>query len=79
MGGPAYAFYNLLAQSMNIDNLQTTYQCFIGNVTPGSDVSAKGSNWICGRSGEPIPGKDVAILKMEAAISLPSPWGTMRC
>jgi serine protease Do len=65
--GLAYAFYNLLAQSMNIDNLQTTYQCFIGNVTPGSDVSAKGVQLDLRKIGEPIPGKDVAILKMEGS------------
>ena len=65
--GLANAFYRLLTQSMSIDNLQTTYQCFIGNVTPGSDVSTKGMRLDLRKMGEPIPGKDVAILKMEGS------------
>lgn len=63
----ASAIYRILAQSMSIDNLQTSYQCFIGNVTPGSDVSAKGEGLDLRKMGEPIPGKDVAILKMEGS------------
>ena len=63
--GIANAWYRLLAQSMEIDNLQTSYQCYIGNVTPGSDVSATGKGLDLRKMGEPIPGKDIAILKME--------------
>jgi len=37
----------------------------MGNVTPGSDVSAKGVLLDLRKIGEPIPGKDVAILKMD--------------
>ncbi len=63
--GIANAWYRLLAQSMEINNLQTSYQCFIGNVTPGSDVTATGKGLDLRKMGEPIPGKDIAILKME--------------
>ncbi len=63
--GIANVWYRLLASSMEISNLQTSYQCFIGNVTPGSDVSAKGRKLDLRKIGEPIPGKDIAILKME--------------
>ncbi|MGI6168488.1 MAG: trypsin-like peptidase domain-containing protein [Christensenellales bacterium] len=63
--GFANAWYRLLAQSMDIRNLQTYYQCYIGNVSPGSDVSAKGRGLDLRKAGEPIPGKDIAILKME--------------
>lgn len=63
--GLAYAFYSLLAQSMEIDNLQTSYSCYMGNVNPGSDVSAKGLNLDLRKMGEPIPGKDIAILKLD--------------
>lgn len=58
-------FYNILAQNIAINNLQTRYQCFLGNVTPGSDVSAKGVGLDLRKMGEPIPGKDVAILKLD--------------
>ncbi len=63
--GLATAYYYLLAQSMEVDNLKTSYQCFIGNVAPGSDVSARGEGLDLRKIGEPIPGKDVAILKMD--------------
>ena len=63
--GIANAFYRLLTQSMEVNNLQTSYICFMGNVTPGSDVSAKGIYLDLRKIGEPIPGKDVAILKMD--------------
>ncbi len=63
--GIATEYYYLLAQSMEVENLQTSYQCFIGNVAPGSDVSAKGKGLDLRKIGEPIPGKDIAILKMD--------------
>lgn len=63
--GIASAWYRLLAQNMEINNLRASYQCYIGNVSPGSDVSAKGKGLDLCRIGEPIPGKDIAILKME--------------
>lgn len=64
--GIATAWYYLLAQSMEVRNLQTSYQCYIGNVAPGSDVSAKGKGMDLRKIGEPIPGKDVAVLKLDA-------------
>ncbi|NLB41281.1 MAG: trypsin-like serine protease [Clostridiales bacterium] len=63
--GIATSFYNLMSQSIEINNLETSYSCFMGNVTPGSDVSAKGIGLDLRKVGEPIPGKDVAILKMD--------------
>jgi serine protease Do len=63
--GIANAFYSILAQGMEINNLQTTYICYMGNVTPGSDVSAKGITLDLRKMGEPIPGKDVAVLKLD--------------
>jgi serine protease Do len=63
--GLASTYYSLLAQSMDIYNLQTSYICFMGNVTPGSDVSAKGILLDLRKIGEPIPGKDIAILKLD--------------
>ncbi|HZJ90586.1 MAG TPA: trypsin-like peptidase domain-containing protein, partial [Oscillospiraceae bacterium] len=57
---------SLFAQTMDVNNLRTSYQAFIGNVTPGSDVSAKGKRAEIRRIGASIPGKDIAILKMDA-------------
>jgi len=59
------AYYGLLAQSMDINNLKTSYSCYMGNVTPGSDVSAKGVLLDLRKIGEPIPGKDIAVLKLD--------------
>lgn len=61
----ANAYYSMLSNSMEISNLQTNYYCYIGNVTPGSDVSAKGTGLDLRKIGEPIPGKDIAILKID--------------
>jgi len=59
------AFYNILSYNIEINNLQTSYSCYMGNVTPGSDVSTKGIRLDLRKMGEPIPGKDVAILKLD--------------
>jgi serine protease Do len=59
------AFFHLLASNMEINNLKTNFKCFLGNVTPGSDVSAKAVVLDLRKIGEPIPGKDVAILKLD--------------
>lgn len=63
--GLADAFYSLMAQNMEIDNLQTSYTAFMGNVVPGSDVSNRGLAMDLRKIGEPIPGKDVAVLKLD--------------
>lgn len=63
--GMLNAFYNLISYNIEINNLQTSYNCFLGNVTPGSDVSAKGVALDLRKAGESIPGKDIAILKMD--------------
>ncbi|HKL79132.1 MAG TPA: trypsin-like peptidase domain-containing protein [Mobilitalea sp.] len=59
------AFYDILSNNIGIDNLQTSYSCYMGNVTPGSDVSTIGIALDLRKMGEPIPGKDVAILKLD--------------
>jgi hypothetical protein len=69
--GMAQASYSILAQTMEVANLQTTYQAWIGNVSPGSDVSAKGRGLDVRKAGEPIPGRDVAVLKMDG-VNLPT-------
>ncbi len=61
----ANAYYDLLAQTMEVSNLQTRYWGYIGNVTPGSDVSARGVALDVRKVGESTPGKDIAILKMD--------------
>jgi len=63
--GIMYAFYDIMSSSISISNLQTSYSCFMGNVTPGSDVSTIGVGLDLRKMGEPIPGKDVAILKID--------------
>ncbi len=65
--GMANAWLNLFAQSMEVQNLQTSYQAFIGNVVPGSDISAKGERIELRKIGEPIPGKDIAIMKLDGS------------
>ncbi len=65
--GMLNAFYNLISYNIEINNLQTSYNCYLGNVTPGSDVSAKGVRLDLRKIGAPIPGKDVAIMKMDKA------------
>ncbi len=59
------AYYDLLTQSFEISDLQSSFQCFLGNVTPGSNVSVKGVKMDLRKIGEPAPGKDIAILKID--------------
>ena len=66
------AMFNLLAQSFELGNLQTSYECFQGNVQPGSDVTVKGLGMDLRKIGEPYPGKDVAILKIDGRNNLPT-------
>ena len=66
------AYYNLLAQSVELMNLQSTYTCYLGNVQPGSDVSIRGIGLDLRKVGVPYPGKDVAILKIEGQTNLPT-------
>lgn len=58
-------YYNLYVQNMTVDNLKGDFQCFMGNVQPGADVSAKPLTMDLRKVGESIPGKDVAILKID--------------
>ena len=66
------AMFNLLAKSFELGNLQTSYECFQGNVQPGSDVTVKGLGMDLRKIGEPYPGKDVAILKIDGRTNLPT-------
>lgn len=63
--GMMNAFYNLLAYSIEVNNLQTTYHCYMGNIIPGSDTGTKVLGLDVCKKGEPIPGKDIAILKLD--------------
>ena len=58
-------YYNLYAQNMTVNNIQGDFQCYMGNVQPGADVSAKALALDLRKVGESIPGKDVAILKID--------------
>jgi S1-C subfamily serine protease/RNA polymerase subunit RPABC4/transcription elongation factor Spt4 len=58
-------YYDLYASNMSVDNLDGTFECYMGNVTPGSDVSAKALTMELSKKGETIPGKDVAVLKID--------------
>ena len=53
--GIANVWYRLLASSMEISNLQTSYQCFIGNVTPGAMSPQRAESWISVKSVNPYP------------------------
>ena len=66
------AMFNLLASSFELGNLQTTFECYQGNVQPGSDVTVKGLGMDLRKIGEPYPGKDVAILKIDGRTNLPT-------
>lgn len=59
------AYFDLLAQSFDIGNLQKNYMCYLGNVQPGSDISVKGIGMDLRKIGAPSTSKDVAILKVE--------------
>ena len=66
------AYFNLLAQSFDLNNLRAGYKCVLGNVTPGSDISVRGIGMDLRKIGEPYPGKDIAILKIEGQSNLPT-------
>jgi S1-C subfamily serine protease/predicted RNA-binding Zn-ribbon protein involved in translation (DUF1610 family) len=58
-------YYDLYANNMQVSNLTGDFECYMGNVTPGSDVTAKPLTMDLRKKGETIPGKDVAILKID--------------
>ncbi|MEI6101310.1 MAG: trypsin-like peptidase domain-containing protein [Eubacteriales bacterium] len=60
-------YYDFYASNMQVSNLKGDFQCLMGNVSPGSDVSAKALTMDLRKKGEPIPGKDIAILKIDKA------------
>lgn len=62
--------FRLYAQSFDITNLQTSYNCAMGNVTPGSEIGTKGVKLDLrkignsgGDAGSSV--KDIAILKID--------------
>ena len=65
-------YYNLLAQSIDLSNLKSQFYCVVGNVTPGSKISVKSNTMDLRKIGEPYPGKDVAILKIDGQTNLPT-------
>ncbi len=58
-------YYDLYANNMQVTNLTGDFECYMGNVSPGSDVSAKALTMDLRKKGETIPGKDIAILKID--------------
>jgi len=63
-------FFMLYAQSFDISNLQTNYNCAMGNIAPGSEIGVKSVKLDLrkiGNSGGSTgnSAKDIAILKME--------------
>ena len=58
-------YYDLYASNMQVTNLNGDFECYMGNVSPGDDVSAKAITMDLRKKGESIPGKDVAILKID--------------
>ncbi len=61
----AQSFYSVLAQGMQVSNLSVEYLGFMGSVTQGSDAGTKAVKLDLRKKGEGIPGKDVAILKLD--------------
>ena len=66
------AYFNLLTQSFELNNMKAGFKCVLGNVTPGSDISVRGIGMDLRKIGEPYPGKDIAILKIEGQSNLPT-------
>jgi len=50
------AYFDLLTQSFELNNLRSNFRCILGNVSPGSDISVKGINMDLRKIGEPYPG-----------------------
>ena len=62
MYGAVYALY---ADSFTINNLQTNYNCYMGNVQPGADIKTRGVVMDLRKVGDASTSKDVAVLKMD--------------
>ena len=63
-------FFRLYAQSFDINNLQTSYNCAMGNIQPGAEVGVKGVKLDLRKLGdsggaEGTSTKDIAILKID--------------
>lgn len=61
----ANMYYEFYASQMQVNDLRGDFQCLMGNITPGSDVSVKPLTMDLRKAGQTIPGKDVAILKID--------------
>jgi len=61
----AYAFYNFYQQTINVNLSDKRIFSAIGAAVPGVATVQRGFSSTLVTAGDPIPGKDVAILKME--------------
>ena len=64
--------YNYYASTMQISNIQTSIFSGIGMSIPGITTVQKGFACDVRKRGEPVPGKDVAILKIDIRIIISS-------
>lgn len=60
-----YAVYDIYSQTMEISDTSHTHTAYIGNVSPGADISTKGIQIDIRKVGIPSSSKDVAILKLD--------------
>ena len=66
------AYWGVLVKCFDLSNIKAGFQCVLGNVTPGSDIAVKGISMDLRKIGEPYPGKDIAILKIDGQTNLPT-------
>lgn len=59
------ADFQYYAANMQLSNIQTSIYCGIGMAIPGIQTIQKGYACDLRKRGEPVPGKDVAILKID--------------
>ncbi|MCL1830925.1 MAG: trypsin-like peptidase domain-containing protein [Oscillospiraceae bacterium] len=62
-----YAVYDIYSITMEVTDTSHMHVAYMGNVTPGSDVSTKGVMLDVRKVGEPSSSKDVAILKLDGS------------
>ena len=66
-------FFNSYAEkNLKVDDLQKAIHVAIGRGTPGKPLETNGIKAEIAAAGDPIPGKDVAVLKIETRDQLPS-------
>jgi len=59
------SFYYQLIQYMQVSDLQTDYSCYMGTMSQKNELTVDQLNLEFVTGGTPIPGKDVALLKMK--------------